>query len=474
MPSSVSAQPDPAFPNGLSAELTQGDRAERLFAHHLRRLGIRKVLDVGFNAVQSALKLRHYGFEGVIYSVEAHAGAHRHLLDYSRHDPRCMPLVRQEVGATAYFRESGSVAESERVFVNEAGRLLRPDTLTGVEALKITTPGRADQVLDGYKPFLANIRLLLVELSMLEGEQNAPGLFAFDAQLTQGLGFTRISLEPAHYDDELGTVRRYHGIYCRPELPAQAHIAPVEVGAVVTSIGGALTRKRPDGEDIGPMWLRTCMDSWRKIGKPLISVSEREPPEGFQWVKTESRPTLQQILTLPSWQSGTHLLLTNADIVLTDSLVALFSQLDADAVYYGSRIDVTHDSNPQAGLKALGAFVVGFDYFLLPKSFLQMLAEEPLLSTELRIGEPWWDYALPLIAVARGFPLKKLGSNMPLALHYAHPTRYSEEIWFRNREVFSRMAGALLRDQKCCTQGLLAQLLFDPKEMPAIICNTLP
>ncbi len=510
----VSPTPAPAAPavgpaavRGFNAEFLGADRSERIFAHHLQRLGITRVLDIGSNSGQFAAKLRRYGFTGVIYSVEPQASAYARLLANSRSDPRWLPLARQGAGAAPHFVDlnlsengwSSSLREvhpnhvraeattrivgTERVFVNASGSLLRPQTMAEIEALKIDVQGYEDEVIEGYLPFIANVRLLLLELSIVECYQGAPDLFKLDHRLVEQLGFSRVSLEPSYYDDGLGVVQQYDGIYFRPDRSSRASLRAdgVEVAGVITSIGGTLERRLPDGTDLGSSWFRMCAESWQRSGSPVVSVSERPPPAGIHWVRTDSRPSLLAMLTATTPGPAQHLLLTNADIVFVPAFFELLEQLDPEGVYYGNRLDVERDAGAQGGLNTKGIYALGFDYFLLPAAFLKLIVDQRLMPQELCIGEPWWDYALPLLAIACGFALKRLPWDKPLAMHYVHPARFSQELWLRNGQIFIQLTEALLRHPECRAQGLLTEMLADSGELDsrlrriaAIICQSLP
>jgi FkbM family methyltransferase len=486
--------------SGFNTRFLRDDRSEQIFAYHLKRMGIGRVLDIGSNSGQFAKKLRRFGYDGALYCVEPQAGAYRQLVTNASADLKWFPLARQGAGATPVFMElnisangySSSLREvhenhvraesqtravgTEHVFVNSSGRLLRSELMQSIEALKIDVQGYEDAVLDGYLPLIGNVRLLLVEMSLVECYKGGPDLFSLDRRLVGELGFSRVSLEPAYYDDTLGVVQQYDGIYFRPDRPAAtiAKPRPIEIAAVVTSIGGKLERRLPDGGDLGPLWLQMCMRSWQSIGAPVVSVSERAPPEGIHWAKTDSRPNLVQMLAAVQMPPASHLLMTNADIVFTDALRDVLPTLDPDAVYYGSRTDVERVTGESTGLVAKGLYDLGFDYFLLPDSFIRVLLDKQLMPLEFLIGEPWWDYLLPVLALASGFALKKLASSTPLALHYAHPARYSPDIWARNRDMFIRVAAALQADPNCHAPGLLNEFLAHPQQIAHQICRELP
>ena len=70
------------------------DRSEQIFAHHLERLGIKRILDIGSNTGQFVRKLRRFSYDGVVYSVEPQRGAYARLLAEARPDIRWVPLAR--------------------------------------------------------------------------------------------------------------------------------------------------------------------------------------------------------------------------------------------------------------------------------------------------------------------------------------------------------------------------------------------
>jgi len=218
-------------------------RPETIFSYHLGRMGILRVLDIGANTGQFGKTLRAMGYGGEILSVEPQIKAHRALLEATRDDDLWCALPPQATGADRGFLDlniaENSVSSSfrpvhanhisaertttqigkARVFVSRSGDLLQDHLMAGIEALKIDVQGFEDQVLEGYGPRLAGIRLLMVELSMVECYEGAPDLFSLDRRIVDEYGFRRISLEPTYYDDVTGVVQQYDGIYFRPDLP---------------------------------------------------------------------------------------------------------------------------------------------------------------------------------------------------------------------------------------------------------------
>lgn len=427
-----------------------GETAQELFCRAIGRLGIAEVLDLGGSCAFAA-SLRQHGYGGAIYSLEPARGPYFKLLANARADALWFPLARQGAGAAPCFRE----LDGERVFVQPSAFLLRPQVMQGIEALRIDAHAAAAGALDGYRPLLERVRLILLEST--------------DALPPGGLGFMSLPTGAHRADGASGG----HVFYRQADVAAAQHPQGLSLAAVIISIGGTIERRLPDGSDLGPLWLQSCMQSWQRIGAPVVSVSERAPPEGIRWARTEERPSLAQMLAAIAIPAGAHVLLTNADIVLTDALREQLSRLHPQAVYYGSRLEVERGAG-QGGLTPRGIYELGFDYFLLPACFVQGVLADGLLPVLMRIGEPWWDYLLPVLALARGFPLKKLAAHQALAIHYMHPARYSPDLWLRNRELFLRVVSQLLAQPDCHATGVLAEMLANPNQLAHLICRCLP
>jgi SAM-dependent methyltransferase len=438
----------------------------RTFLQWLQRLDIRCVLDIGSGQGLFARQLRRAGFTGTIYSVEPAQLAYRHLLGNASADPQWLPLARQGAGAAPQFRPLGA----ERVFVQAADRLLRTESLQSVEALRIAAPAIGQGALDGYQSCLSSLRVVLVELPDPEAVESN-GVAAGDArQRLKAAGMIPVTIDATERE-----VAR-HILYVRSDASPRAQASALRLDAVVTSVGGRIERRLTDGQDIGPLWLRGCAQSWQRLGAPVFSVAERAPPaelSQIRWAQTATRPSITQMLSETAPAPGGSILLTNADIVLCEDWLPLLGHLRSDAVYYGSRLEVERDLTAGGAMVSRGVFELGFDFFVLPHAFVATLVSEKLLPEELRIGEPWWDYLLPILALARGFPLKKL-SHPTLALHYVHPARYTQELWLHNRERFMRIAGRLLRESGCHATALLTELLANPQRLADVVCRALP
>jgi hypothetical protein len=220
---------------------------------------------------------------------------------------------------------------------------------------------------------------------------------------------------------------------------------PLEFGAVVTSMNGVPSRKDVSGEEIGQEWLDLCIESWLQISESTISVSESAPPDPrVLWIETTARPPVADLFaTMPD---GAHTVLCNADIVVAEDLKTVAPRLDPAAVYCVHRIEVEFNSANPDLLDRKSIYGLGFDLFVFPPEFVQFIRELRALPREFHVGEPWWDYLLPLVALAGGFPVKRLPYSPTIAMHHRHPTRFDREIWLSRGEAFLTTVSALARD----------------------------
>ena len=216
--------------------------------------------------------------------------------------------------------------------------------------------------------------------------------------LVNELSFSRISLEPAYYDDRQGVVQQYDGIYYRPDAkPREPASMGIGEFTVATSIGGAMERKATNGEPIGEKWLRACAQSWTGISARVCSVSEEAPPEdGVAWLETPLRPSVAEIIRTVArspedfYATKSHIILTNADIALTDGFKRILPALDPLTLYYGARFDSEASLEPSGRLRISGRdfYRLGFDFFILPPGFIRFVNQDKIIPDDFQIGFP--------------------------------------------------------------------------------------
>jgi hypothetical protein len=280
----------------------------------------------------------------------------------------------------------------------------------------------------------------------------------------------------------MGVAQQFDGIYAitSSHAAATSRDKPIEFGAVVTSMNGVPSRKDVSGEEIGQEWLDLCIESWLQISESAISVSESAPPDArVLWIETSARPPIADLFaTMPD---GAHTVLCNADIVVADDLKTVVTHLDPAAVYCAHRVEVEFNSaNPEL-LDRKAVYRLGFDLFVLPPEFVQFVREFRALPREFHVGEPWWDYLLPLAALAAGFPVKRLPYSPTIAMHHRHPIRFDKETWLKRGEAFLTTVSALARDfpsRRCDMLDEIAALSGPLKERldaaSGIVCARLP
>jgi hypothetical protein len=491
----ISADASSSAGAGLNAAYADDLRAARIFALQLNKLGVNRLLDIGSGGGRFGLQIRRFGFKGLIYSVEPRWPRYLQLLLVASTDPQWIPLARQgasDVGGVidlplvsddgpGFQSPLGIPTPAEHVEAARAVDLLNPSAMSQVDALRINANGMERPILEGLGPVLSTLSLVMLHGTAV-GKSPGTGFFALDAALVNSYGFSRVALEPASYDDDAGAVRQYHGIYARPGR----HDAPaggVEVGGVVTSIGGPMQRIRFDGADVGPWWANLCINSWVFVGGNALSVSEApSPSDAVTWSQCATKPPISELFRRMQDIGGTHVLLTNADVCLTEKMKGTLPTLAPGVMYYGNRHEVQLNPDNSGGLVTAGYFAGGFDYFLLPREFVQVVNELHLIPDAFLVGEPWWDYVVPVLALATGFPCKKLPANTMYALHYSHSERSTKEQWRQNGQLFDQYVRGIYQNKSSYAREVLAHILRQPEadfddrlaHMSQIVCYGLP
>jgi FkbM family methyltransferase len=209
--------------------------AASLFAYKARELGIETVFDVGANVGQFASQLRASGYSREIISFEPLADAHRDLQTAARSDQRWTVAPRVALGAarsesTMFVSEnsvsssllpvaqrsvdaapeSGTVGE-ELVAVHRLDEWHTPEMKTPV-ALKLDVQGYEMHVLDGAPRILADTRLVLAEMSLVELYSNAPTLLEFYGRM-QAENFRCITITPGFANYATNELLQVDGVF---------------------------------------------------------------------------------------------------------------------------------------------------------------------------------------------------------------------------------------------------------------------
>jgi FkbM family methyltransferase len=480
---------------GLNAAYADDLRAARIFALQLNMVGITRLLDIGSSDGRFGRQLRRFGYGGLIYSVEPRWPRYLQLLLAASTDPQWVPLPRQAASdldghidlplvnddRPGFQSPMGIPAPAEHIHSVRALDLLNPSAMNQVQALRINANGMERRILEGLGPILNNLSVVMLDGTAVAN--GSGGFFSIDAALANSWGFARAAIEPASYDDDAGTVRQYHGIYVRPRSRQDVQSNGITVGGVVTSIGGPIERLRGDGTDVGQWWADICVNSWLSLGGRTLSVSETpSPSEAVGWSVCASKPSISELFRRMADIDGAHLILTNADICLTGAMKEALGGLAQGVLYYGNRHEVQLRGSGFKELFSSGYFSGGFDYFILPREFIEAVNEDGLIPDAFLVGEPWWDYLIPVVALAAGFPCKKLPAATMSALHYSHSTRAERDLWRSNGALFEEYIRKLHQSEFPHGKELLAHILRQPKadlddrlsHMSQIVCYALP
>lgn len=239
-----------------------------------------------------------------------------------------------------------------------------------------------------------------------------------------------------------------------------AHPVPSLQPEIFTSIGGSIHRIRQDGVDIGAAWQQYCLDSWHNVSKRVVSVAERPPGYvGVDWQPTQDRPSIAGIFDRMATAASDQIIFLNADVALLPTFKETLAALDRSAIYYGRRLELEPDPDSCNQLVSNGFYPWGYDCFIFPRDFIRQITSANLIPKLFRIGEPWWDYVVPMAAIALGYKVRTLPEDRPLIAHLQHETRYDHECWTTNGQRFLAFLSKLKEDCELQNQGIISNIL---------------
>jgi len=407
---------------------TSHTHARQEMAVLLKGLGVGTLLDAGADASNFAVDMRQLGFAGLVYSATAKTASRRRVTQDSRGDLHRVVLPSPLTDV-----------EAEVIKLNL--EMLPPIVTRAIDAIRIDGRFDATKVLADAAGRLPGLTLVMVDP---EASQGLAGPGEEEQKAVAELGFERLSLTSANPRAPAEDVQPGGAAYVRRDLvdEARALLArpdaaspiarggdPAESGVALDAVVVSLPPRPPKrpysiGRDVGPDWQTSCHASWIKSAPHVISISEANPvyPD-VVWRKVDRKPSLKQIIASlaeePPPGKGT-ILLTNADIILGPQLQQLLAGMDPHVFYYCSRLDVTVAEHDPRNLDLLGEYVWGHDAFFLPRATIAAIHSQMLLPAALMIGEPYWDYALPIAALVAGHPIKKFFAKPHPVVHLVH------------------------------------------------------
>ena len=120
--------------------------------------------------------------------------------------------------------------------------------------------------------------------------------------------------------------------------------------------------------------------------------------------------------------------MVNSDIhLISEHPFMPFIEKEAQGcLVFGSRVDVDALAVLQGEM-----YHKGFDYFFFDRKLLDLFPQE-----EFCIGQPWWDFWLPVVPLGVGLPVKRLMT--PVAYHVKHAINWNPQVWIQLGKVMGK------------------------------------
>jgi FkbM family methyltransferase len=204
-------------------------------ARHIQRLDVVTVLDVGANIGQFYFELKVAGFDGHVISFEPLPDAHQQLMSISSKEPNWRIYDRIALGSTEEFTKINVANNSASSSIRPQTELMKQNapyankvsqvdiTVTTLDkvmnsiplsncALKIDTQGYELEVLKGSSKLLERVKLVSLELSLVELYEGQAKYYHIDEYL-RSHGFKLIDLYPGFKNFDTGELFEYDAIY---------------------------------------------------------------------------------------------------------------------------------------------------------------------------------------------------------------------------------------------------------------------
>lgn len=198
------------------------------------------------------------------------------------------------------------------------------------------------------------------------------------------------------------------------------------------------------GRELGGVYQRECIASWRRLGFDVVSLNARAEieallPLGYEVTFKEvapSPPRISDFFTVIKEEPAAVAGIINADcmMVANGPAISLVLQSAGQGLVLAERLNIGADD-----LRATGVSCNGFDLLLFAKQVLDGLEFDP----EISIGTPWWDYWFPIAYQSAGGQL--FTAPAPMLMHLVHPQGWSLESWYAHGR---KMHDSLARNRK--------------------------
>ena len=208
---------------------------------------------------------------------------------------------------------------------------------------------------------------------------------------------------------------------------------------------------------------RTCLATWRKAGLEVVSLN---PPEETLHVKGYG-VHVQQVVRTGFATYGRHVVPINEFVSWVDDAKEPALLLNADIELRMTRGQVQHLAelaaagmpmvarvNHDPGMANARVEPAGFDGFVVSPRHCHLYAE-----SFLSLGQPWWDYWVPWMALKAGEGL--LLPREPVAFHLRHQGGWGWPTWTLGAREFARLTGLYGGDDHAAYSRLSATAYTD-------------
>jgi hypothetical protein len=360
------------------------------------------IVDISNVGAELVNSLRQTGYLGLILTINPDASLRQNLLQACVTDSNwiVLPCGLNTSSSQENFNDTKTIlANLEKLFCKQL--------YDRVGAIHMALAKADEELFQKLRSVFPNLGFISASSTTKDEEEQQ--------HLSEVSGFAFSS-----YSGDLGLMRNSAN-YARIDDIVQLKRADIDISAIITSMGGFYKRPDKRGRDWGRNWFNSCLTSWKNFAPECFSIAEVAPPvSDISWVMTKQKPRIVEILQkIPAHCKG-HIVLTNSDVLFTDSLKMHLPSLDPDVFYFGKRMDVIIDPEDPTGLLSLDYYFWGYDIFIIPHWAIQKLKAEKTLPAFLKYGEPFWDWGLPLAMMLSGVPAKRLELAQPAILHLNH------------------------------------------------------
>jgi len=213
---------------------------------------------------------------------------------------------------------------------------------------------------------------------------------------------------------------------------------------LATSVPPKISRKHPDGVDIGIQYQQHCINTWAEAGWKVVSLNPAAEVEkvsamydglAISPLRRDShavygRPLIwmSDVLDFLAASDAEVVGIVNSDICLQISPAeaeALAEMATAHMMAY-NRTEIAHIHQETGPL-----YRYGFDLYLFPKSAIPRLRMDGLA-----LGAPWWDYWMLLNSLLESLPVRVVQGDG--ARHLTHPNNWNVRSWEIAAQIVAR------------------------------------